>query len=753
MLFPSTPLFNSVTGAGSPAKSGGKGPKLRHSLFNRSKKQQQHEQQEPTTKNSSTTGWSSSSPWPGWIGDTGESRKQSTYPSDHNGGMNPTNTPSSKSWMLRPSNKSCKSDTEATTPPPLRENFFKKKKKTLVVNSSHVNSSHDEKSCTSDNEVGSAGEQIMLRPYYNLSNPSVMSINNNTMYPSSTSSPPPNDQLWLPPQHYQQQQQHYSLQEQSYFFQNHQLQQQQQQQQQGSQQQLHHPSRRGVTLAVHDVFGLGKVIEMILALFSFEPRPTVKHENEIINRKYNRSANMLTTEVQDMLVPQAPTTTATGKTCKSGYYNKGLKNAPDTYCCATNNDCIGSCTYVPGNSYMCTGGTVTSTTTSATSGVSTTTTSTSTTTSTPTLPTGTWELIPDPDMGCFSNIECDGLCDNAKCVSYPAPNGCTPGRQNSRTYDSYGGMCCYHNDDCFSGRCSGYVCESAELPSCSGPNCIVGHEGDNNANLPLKYCCKDGSDCLYGCTNGACIAGHVSSCPRPTKTTTTTTSTQTSKPEPTTIDPEDVKTGVCDICGPVGGIAIGLPGLVIGFTGIFVPLFDNDDDETTTSTTTSTSVVTVPGTTTSIVLPTSSSTSATISSSSTSGTIGAVTSTTTATGKTCKSGYYNKGLKNAPDTYCCANSNDCIGSCEYVPGDSYMCTGGTVTSTTTNGVTSTTTTRTSTTTSTPTPTCIVGYCGLGNGRGPTGACCSTEADCMDTCNANGKCGVSDETWTINLVCP
>jgi hypothetical protein len=28
-----------------------------------------------------------------------------------------------------------------------------------------------------------------------------------------------------------------------------------------------------------------------------------------------------------------------------------------------------------------------------------------------------------------------------------------------------------------------------------------------------------------------------------------------------------------------------------------------------------------------------------------------------------------------------------------------------------------------------------------------------EGDCKDTCNADGKCGVSNQTWTKKLPCP
>jgi hypothetical protein len=48
--------------------------------------------------------------------------------------------------------------------------------------------------------------------------------------------------------------------------------------------------------------------------------------------------------------------------------------------------------------------------------------------------------------------------------------------------------------------------------------------------------------------------------------------------------------------------------------------------------------------------------------------------------------------------------------------------------------------------------CLSGYCGLGNGTGPTGACCSTSNDCVDTCNSNGMCGTSDGSGSPTFGC-
>jgi hypothetical protein len=44
------------------------------------------------------------------------------------------------------------------------------------------------------------------------------------------------------------------------------------------------------------------------------------------------------------------------------------------------------------------------------------------------------------------------------------------------------------------------------------------------------------------------------------------------------------------------------------------------------------------------------------------------------------------------------------------------------------------------------------YCGLGDGNGPTGACCTTSNDCVDTCNSNGMCGTDNGTGEPSTNC-
>ena len=512
--------------------------------------------------------------------------------------------------------------------------------------------------------------------------------------------------------------------------------------------------------------------------------------------------------------PTPTPTTVPGKTCKGGFYRSKLKGGPDGYCCETNADCVGNCVFVPGDSYMCANGT--------------------------TVPTPT----------------------------------CIPGMENISDGESEQGYCCVTSTDCM-GDCINGVCGAPAVypsPQPSSPRCTFGGWGYSNGNLPIGYCCYKDDDCMYGnCLGGICNDGSGSSCSSPKTTTTTTTATRTqpSKPTPTSVDFTKIRfPPVCVGCvfpipvfgdfilkfgGFFGGLLGGhdddddskdddnedtkdpenIPSLQpppIIFT--FVPLVNTTTksnsvtstvfsststsgntitsslttsgtttvlpttsvtsiiEHTTNSTvtptatnggsattfttsssvvvpvtTTTNSSVVVPVTTTtnsSVVVPVTTTTSSSVvvpvTTTTSSSVVVPVTTTSTSTksvtsstsvatttvpiGKTCKSGYFKKNLKSGPDGSCCSTSGDCVGDCVFVPGDSYMCKNGSMT-----------TSSSVVTTPGPTPTCITGHCGKGLGEGPTGACCSTEADCKDTCNANGKCGVSDETWTKKLPCP
>ncbi|KAI8879819.1 carbohydrate esterase family 4 protein [Backusella circina FSU 941] len=149
-----------------------------------------------------------------------------------------------------------------------------------------------------------------------------------------------------------------------------------------------------------------------------------------------------------------------------------------------------------------------------------------------------------------------------------------------------------------------------------------------------------------------------------------------------------------------------------------------------------------------------------------------------ATSCTVVSGVCGKGNGNGATGACCTSSNDCKDTCTSSgcgvsdgtkaqttcpAGSSTTTTKKTTTTTkktttTTKKSTTTTTTKTTTKNTTTTTkstasatatsgsTCKVvsGVCGKKSGNGATGACCSSNDDCQDTCNSTG-CGVSDGT--------
>ncbi|KAI8881791.1 hypothetical protein K501DRAFT_252501 [Backusella circina FSU 941] len=113
------------------------------------------------------------------------------------------------------------------------------------------------------------------------------------------------------------------------------------------------------------------------------------------------------------------------------------------------------------------------------------------------------------------------------------------------------------------------------------------------------------------------------------------------------------------------------------------------------------------------------------------------------------SGVCGKNNGNGVTGACCISDNDCKDTCNNSgcgvsdgTKPQSTCPKG---STTTLTATTTKTTTTATSTSTPS-TCkvVAGVCGKKNGNGTTGACCSSDNDCKDTCNSTG-CGVSDGT--------
>lgn len=146
-------------------------------------------------------------------------------------------------------------------------------------------------------------------------------------------------------------------------------------------------------------------------------------------------------------------------------------------------------------------------------------------------------------------------------------------------------------------------------------------------------------------------------------------------------------------------------------------------------TSTSTTPTTVTSGSTVLTTPATSGITNTTSSTSTKTTV-----KTTSTVSSCLSGYCGLGKGNGPTGACCSTSNDCTDTCNSngICGVSdgsgeptFGCGGSTKTTTSKN----------------PTATCSAGYSGKKNGGGPTGACCTSSNDCIDTCT-NGMCGIA-----------
>ncbi|KAI7816813.1 hypothetical protein BC939DRAFT_467784 [Gamsiella multidivaricata] len=226
MLLPPRALFPSLSGT-TPAPATApltKSPKAKRGLFRKTKRHSKNTIATPGySSEERSTGWSLR-PWASWGGGGGAE-----------GGLGEGASPSkndSRSHGRIWASKTSKSDTDVVMiqhQQQLVDNTKKKKKKSGMFAGESCNS-----------EVGAGAGQIMLHPSYNLSNRSITS-----MYSSS----PPSDHEALATTGYQQHS-HSCLDQVCHHCQH----------QQGS-------SRMGVTLAVHDVFGIGKVTEMSLALF------------------------------------------------------------------------------------------------------------------------------------------------------------------------------------------------------------------------------------------------------------------------------------------------------------------------------------------------------------------------------------------------------------------------------------------------------------------------------------------------------
>lgn len=468
--------------------------------------------------------------------------------------------------------------------------------------------------------------------------------------------------------------------------------------------------------------------------------------------------------------------------CLSGMQGTNLAKALDGYCCSAPGDCVNLCfngICIPKRSGSCTGGSEFST-----GGES-------------------------PAGYCCLNAadSCEGDCINGIC-GQPKElicSTCIRGHEGDNNKNLFPAFCCSSTSDCLGG-CSDGQCGAIPAESCPRPTKTTSTKPTqtgkpDSKNIDIKDIVV--GTCTVGCGPGALVpiaigswiisvggglAGLIGGIVDDDKTTTTTTqratrtfsmTINTSTDAGTTTSSSTKITNLPIPEGTTSGATVTSGTTSMPVSAVITPVATSTSSvsissvsstSTTSMSVTATSVLS--STSSTNVLSTRTSTlsteTSTLSTTSTNVlsstfTLSTATKSTSITGlptatvigKTCKKGYYGKALKNGPDGYCCSATIDCIGACVYVPGDSYMCKDG-ITSTGVSTGISTGTSGTSTSISvigTPTGTsCIQGYCGKGTGKGPTGACCSDQWDCDDTCNANGKCGLSDETWTKKLPC-
>ncbi|KAF9931444.1 hypothetical protein BGZ67_005310 [Mortierella alpina] len=206
MLLPPAALFPSLAG------SGAKSPRLRDAFV------KPHKKQPAPDKKCVSAGTSVATepvrPWGAWI--PGAAASSTALPMDDPDAPGQAKPSQARLWARRSEEK---------------EVAKEEKRKAKLLKSAAAAAATSGQNGT---DPYSADKQIMLHPSYNLSSQSVAA-------PSHPSSPRRHECLYACPQQQQQQQQ----------------------------EQLQHGRSRvfGVTLAVHDIFGIGKVIEMSLALF------------------------------------------------------------------------------------------------------------------------------------------------------------------------------------------------------------------------------------------------------------------------------------------------------------------------------------------------------------------------------------------------------------------------------------------------------------------------------------------------------
>lgn len=292
----------------------------------------------------------------------------------------------------------------------------------------------------------------------------------------------------------------------------------------------------------------------------------------------------------------------------------------------------------------------------------------------------------------------------------------------------------------------------------SGP-CLGCYAGLGLGAGPLGVVCYNNNDCQSTCHANICAAPIIS----PDVTTTTTngpvttninvpTTIITNTPIPTTITIKTKVPTVITTNVPVPTILTtqtrvpttivttqviptvitttinNVPSIITTQTNIPTTIFTTIN--TTTIMTTYTTMPTIVTITTEVVTPITTQTNVP-----TTITTRTIPPTTIPTGvPTCLTGYCGKKNGGGPTGACCSANDDCQDTCN----SNGKCGVSDETGPPKSGCN--------------TPTCISGYCGNKNGTGPTEACCSTDNDCQDTCNSNGKCGVSDQTGPPTFGC-
>lgn len=273
------------------------------------------------------------------------------------------------------------------------------------------------------------------------------------------------------------------------------------------------------------------------------------------------------------------------------------------------------------------------------------------------------------------------------------------------------GASCQSSNDC-SGSCNDYECAGGDpLPSCG--SCFAGGGFSNGTNGVI---CTNNNDCASSlCNNNFCISN------------VTTTAISTTISGKTTIITKTVPI-ITTIKTTISGVATTIITANVPSNTLVVATTIN-----TTISGTPTAIMThVP-----YIPPTSTTSKTTYS-------VGSSVILTpslapTSSGSSCTSGYCSKGSGSGPTGACCATNNDCVDTCN----SNGKCGVSDGTGQPKNPSCGTATSSAPTPTSNPT--CTSGYCGKANGGGPTNACCSTSNDCVDTCNSNGQCGINDGT--------